>query len=82
MEVEWKSPQSVYWKALIGCEETGILINGSCCGSLVVQEVTQVESGLAHGFVFRGTTSEDGETSANAKKCWDRSWVGKQDVCL
>jgi len=73
VEVEWKSPQSVYWEALIECEETGILIKGSCCGSLVVQEVTQRESGSAHGFVLRGTTSEDGETSVNAQKYWDRS---------
>ena len=50
----WKSPQSVYWKALIGCEETGILIEGSRCSRLVVQEVTQREFGSAHGFGFRG----------------------------
>jgi len=48
-------------------------MKGSRCGSLVVQEVTQRESGSAHGFVFQGTTSEDGETLVNAEKCWDRS---------
>ena len=35
-------------------------------GSVVVQEVTQRESGSAHGFVFQGTASEGGETSVRA----------------
>ena len=55
-----KPPQSAAWKLEMRKKKS------QSKGSVVVQEVTQRESGSAHGFVFQGTASEGRETSVRA----------------
>lgn len=50
-------------------------------GGVVVQEVTQRESGSAHGFVFQGADSDGCRDVTEGTEMPGESQVGKQDGC-
>jgi len=73
-----KPLQNAAWKVQNRGEEKEVPSKGI----LVVQQVTQRDSGSAHGFEFQGEISEHGKKSVKLWKCWCECWVGRKDVCL